>query len=88
MNIKNTKFGQIKSVDVPEDKSSFEGIILEKGGKSNMSVSRSNKSSDSDPDEFNQSMDQLSEPSRVSSVRPDANPTFKKLRLSDEKNQS
>jgi len=53
-----------------------------------MSVSRSNKSSDSDPDEFNQSLDQLSEPSRVSSVRPDANPPFKKLRLSDEKMQS
>ena len=52
-----------------------------------MSLSRSNKSSESDPDEFNQSLDQLSEPSRVSSVRPDANPAFKKLRLSDEKMQ-
>jgi len=49
-----------------------------------MSVSRSNKNSDSDPDEFNQSLDQLSEPSRISSVRPDVNQTFKKLRLSDE----
>ena len=88
MNIKNSKSGQIKSNEALDDKSSFEESVLEKGGKSNMSVSRSNKSSDSDPDEFNQSLDQLSEPSRVSSVRPDANPPFKKLRLSDEKMQS
>ena len=45
-------------------------------------MSQQNKDSDSDPEEFEQSIEEISEPSRVSSVRPDAKIPYKKIKLS------
>lgn len=44
-------------------------------------MSQQNKDSDSEPEEYNESIEEFSEPSRVSSVRPDAKIPFKKIKL-------
>lgn len=84
MNIKSNNKFNIRSTDVPDEDNSSADIVLEKRAGGSLSQSRSNKSSESDPDEYNEALDEVSEPSRCSSVRPERNPAFKKLRLSDQ----